>query len=604
MDEISPQTLRDFFAGNVTEREQEEIAEYLNNHPELFEELEHELQEMDVDDDDLIARIRTASLDFTSERAFHEGIQRSKAIGLNLAPFSLPHEFGHYTLLEKLREGSTCSVYRALDHLSNNHVAIKILVTNPLNSSRAWDRFSREVSMISRLSHLNIVQVLDTGIVNNCPYLTMELLKGFDLSHLVARVGPLDVSVACEIIRQAAIALAEVASAGLVHRDVKPSNIFLTEDGVVKLLDLGVARNQLSTTDTSLTETDHVVGTLEYMAPEQLFDSREADTRSDIYGLGCTFYKLLIGVAPFAGKEFDTAFRKAVAHSSASILPLHSVRSDVPKPINGIVQKMCAKDPAQRPQTYQTIIQALTPFATSQGLQDVIAKARESVGVFASDPTIRTYSLSQSQPHRYRYVWLALGLVFLPIVYLAFGSLMKDEVKQDNKKVDATELKVDWPKPTHAFDLPAAGTYAGQNRNENAHRSDLAYTIFSEDVFCYGQEPPSRKIGGVWVRDRSHPLEKRGYYVFRQWPSRGSIVVVTSYDGKRYSAPYFNGPNVDSEAVFDDPSLSTGHGEFSGTRISDDCSVDGTYDRGFKSDIHKTWKETLSQFAPSMLHGF
>ena len=583
MDRPSREKLQDFIAGRVSEDEQTAIENYLEIHPEVYDELD------DGSEDQLVQRIRAASLDYSSEHAFNLGLDRSKAIHMVPNCFTVPCVYGDYTLTEKLRSGSTSSVFRAIDNRSNQEVAIKILTLDPLIGSNAWDRFQRESSMVSKLSHPNIVRLIDSGIVNRSPFFTMEFLSGFDLSELVSRVGPLEVGSACEIIRQASLALEEISSKGLVHRDVKPSNIFLTDEGIVKLLDLGVARYHKKTPDSSLTDSDQVVGTMDYMAPEQVFDSREADARSDIYGLGCTFYKLLIGAAPFSGREFQNMFRKAVAHSTKEILPLRKIRSEVPERIDAMVRKMCAKAPNARQQSFRVIAESLSRFASSSSLIELVAKARITSGFFSENLEIPIGHRDNGFWQRFRLLaaFAIIAAIVIPIAALNYPG----------RNVEPTRV----PQLTHTFPLPDSGTYSGQNRNTSSNRSDVAYTILSEDVFCYGQPPPSRKIGGIWVRDRTHAIEKLGYYVFRQWPSPGSIVVVKSFEDGRYVAPYFNGPNLESADLMENPSLAESSGEFWGSRISDDCTVDGTYDRGFKSDIHETWKTSLSEFAPNML---
>ena len=370
----------------------------------------------------------------------------------------------------------------------------------------------------------------------------------------------------------------------------------MTTDGTVKLLDLGIASQRNPIGNATLTSNNQILGTIDYMAPEQVFDSRSSDVRSDIYSLGFTFFQLLSGFPPYSDLESKNVFRKAVAHSTQTIPSIRDCRTDVSKSLESILLKMCKKDPNQRFQSAEALVEAVTKHSEDSQLVRLVEYAQ--VATKANElPLVTSPFRSRSRRALKSFNLLLsamLSIATVSILVLAVQQTLKSKVPVRSNSESKS------PEQNFRFPLPRPGTYSGQNRN-SSNRVDPAYTILSEDVFCYGQQPPSRKIGGTWVRDRSHPIEGMGYYVYRQWPSSGSIVVIVSYDGERFHAPYFNGSNLESLDLLQDPTIAESYGEFSGKWVSEDCYVDGTYDRGFKSDVHESWKTTLREFAPSML---
>ena len=193
-------------------------------------------------------------------------------------------------------------------------VAIKVLPTDRLRDPRAVARFQREVEAVGRLGHPNIVQALDANELDGRHLLVTEFVDGVDLSRLVRSGGPLPIPDACEIVRQAALGLQHAHAHDLVHRDVKPSNLMLNSAGIVKLLDLGLARLRPEMpVEADVTTSGQIMGSADYMSPAQCLDARDVDARADIYSLGCTLYFLLAGRAPFSGPECDTFAKKILA---------------------------------------------------------------------------------------------------------------------------------------------------------------------------------------------------------------------------------------------------------------------------------------------------
>ena len=217
----------------------------------------------------------------------------------------MPERIGQYQLLKQIGRGGMGLVYLARHLKLGRTVALKLLPGLHLSEKSAIVRLQREIAATGRLQHPNIVFATDANEEDGIDYLVMEHIEGIDVGRLVAALGPLPCPVACEIIRQAALGLAHVHGCGLVHRDLKPSNLMLAADGVVKILDLGLAllREGLPGNEESATQTGYLLGTADYVSPEQLHDPHDADVRSDLYSLGCTFYKLLTGHAPFSGSD-------------------------------------------------------------------------------------------------------------------------------------------------------------------------------------------------------------------------------------------------------------------------------------------------------------
>jgi serine/threonine protein kinase len=267
---------------------------------------------------------------------------------------------GSYVLLERIGEGGMGAVFKARNWKLGQVVALKLMHKDRVANAEAVKRFQREVRAAAQLDHPNIVHALDADEVNGTHLLVMEFVAGADLSHIVKTQGPLPVAQACECIRQAALGLQHALERGLVHRDIKPSNLFVTQDGTrVKILDFGLARQgetEGERSSTTLTREGTVMGSVDYIAPEQALDSHQVDCRADLYSLGCTFYYLLTGQVPFPGGE---ALAKLLKHRTEEPKPLRQLRPEVPEAVSGVVRKLMAKEPAQRYQTPTELVVTL-----------------------------------------------------------------------------------------------------------------------------------------------------------------------------------------------------------------------------------------------------
>jgi serine/threonine protein kinase len=273
---------------------------------------------------------------------------------------------GPYRLLERLGTGATGDVFKARHLRMDRLVALKIIRKDLLDSPKALERFAREARAAAQLTHPNIVIAHDADQVGDVHFLAMEYVEGTDLAKLVHRAGPMPVGLACDFARQAAMGLQHAFERGVTHRDVKPGNLMVTREGpgsprLVKILDFGLARFESDSDQRGrLTQLGHIVGTVDYIAPEQAENARVADVRADVYGLGCTLFFLLTGRPPFTG---DNVVEKVTARMGDEPPSVRAVRPGVPAALDRVVAKMMARDPARRYQIPADVVDALTPFA-------------------------------------------------------------------------------------------------------------------------------------------------------------------------------------------------------------------------------------------------
>ncbi len=270
---------------------------------------------------------------------------------------------GKYRLLSLLGKGGMSSVYLAEHTLMRRRCALKVLPTKRVHDSSYLARFHREAQAVASLDHPNIVRAYDVDHQadreNEIHFLVMEYVEGDSLQELVQKNGVCGFLDAAEYIRQSALGLHHAHEAGMVHRDVKPGNLLVDPNGVVKVLDLGLARFFTGDeTEDSLTvaHDEKVLGTADYLAPEQALDSHTVDARADIYGLGCTFYFLLTGRPPFIE---GTLTQRLMAHQTKTPPAIESLRTDTPASLAAIVRKMMAKKAEDRYTTARDTADAL-----------------------------------------------------------------------------------------------------------------------------------------------------------------------------------------------------------------------------------------------------
>ena len=258
--------------------------------------------------------------------------------------------FGGYRIVKKIAQGGMGVIYEAIQTRLDRKVALKILTEPLAGRPEFFQRFEREAKAAAALNHPNVVQVHDFGEAEGRHFIIMEFVEGQNLSNYVAVRGPLPVSEAIELIQQAAGALKAAAEKSIVHRDIKPSNLMLTNSGVVKVADLGLAR--VITQESDLTMSN-IVGSPHFIAPEQAADSRTVDHRVDIYSLGLTLYFLLTGKYPYDG---NSPISIVLAHSQKPLPNPADFGVDVPDEVMQLIHRMSAKDPDQRYQDYDSLL--------------------------------------------------------------------------------------------------------------------------------------------------------------------------------------------------------------------------------------------------------
>ena len=307
----------------------------------------------------------------------------------NDEPLQMPLTIGQYCLIRFLGRGGMGDVYEAENLALKRREAIKFVRSKLMLNPQALARFQTEIESTAKLQHSNIVTVYNAGQYEGRPYMVMEYLDGQTVHQYVRRrieLGtPLSVDEAVDIIVQAASGLQYAHENGIIHRDVKPGNLWITPDKTVKVLDLGLAIAM--SRDVSGVQ---IVGTPDFMPPEQCSGTGTADPRSDIYSLGCTLFYILTGTVPFGGEDFSSSEKKMEAQRTRSLPPLAQFRKGFPARIQNVLNRMTAKDAAKRYSSMTEVIEALKPKAfrkpLSLALVGTIALAAGAVWAFNAKP--------------------------------------------------------------------------------------------------------------------------------------------------------------------------------------------------------------------------
>jgi serine/threonine protein kinase len=275
---------------------------------------------------------------------------------------------GRYRIEQKLGIGAMSEVYLATDDSLNRRAAIKVLGTVQVNNATITERFLREARALARLSHPNLIPVFEAGQTGDPPrpYYAMELLEGGDTQKLLEERGPLPSPVVALIGAEAATGLGEASHAGIIHRDVKPANLGISRHGVLKVTDFGLAKSYAA--DKSLTARGMVVGTADYIAPEQA-RGEDLDERADVYSLGCTLFHLLTGHPPFRAQQGPSVKEYLEVMRMHLAAPIPDPRADAPNADTELVQfiaTMMTKDRNKRP-TFDEVARQLTRIADRLG---------------------------------------------------------------------------------------------------------------------------------------------------------------------------------------------------------------------------------------------
>ncbi len=418
---------------------------------------------------------------------------------------------GSYVLLERLGEGGMGAVYKARNWKLGRVVALKVIKKERLTSEDAVRRFHREIRAAAALSHPNIVAAYDADEVNGTHFFAMECVEGSDLAKLIKQHGPSPVAQACDWVRQAAVGLQHAHERGLVHRDIKPHNLLLTKQGVVKVLDMGLARvaagedGEISTT---MTQEGMVMGTPDYMAPEQAEQSHTVDIRADLYSLGCTLYHLLAGRVPFPG---GTLIQKLKNHQSNQPAPLEALRPETPQAVCEVVYKLMAKRPEDRYQTPAEAAAALADCAKQapapSGGRAVLvgdpvrvapATAEIVNRAFDFQPTDEATEVVRAERRRAekRRLLLAIGGGFVLLIGMAaaFAALYPRRRQQTPEAPPSTETRAEkhW-RPGPAKDV-LPGLIARPARLPGLKRWQIETNATRNDIYSVAWSPDGKFI--------------------------------------------------------------------------------------------------------------
>ena len=275
---------------------------------------------------------------------------------------------GNYVILDKIGQGGMGRVFKARHRRMKRLVALKELPASMTRSNRALKRFQREVEVAGQLDHPNIVTAFDADESSGSVFLVMEFVDGQNLAKLVDLHGPFSVEDAVHCILQSARGLQYAHQRGIIHRDIKPQNLLLDSNGNVKILDMGLVRFARDANETvnddALTKENQIVGTIDYMSPEQAEDTRHADARADVYSLGCTLFRILTGRTMYEG---GSTMKRLLAHREQPIPSLCDEREEIPASLDAIFQKMVAKNAEDRIQSMGELVVALEAIQETSG---------------------------------------------------------------------------------------------------------------------------------------------------------------------------------------------------------------------------------------------
>lgn len=465
--------------------------------------------------------------------------------------------FGPYLLLERLGEGATGQVYKARHQKMARVVALKVLRSELLTDPEIVQRFYREVQVISHLSHPHIVHAFDAGQIGKMHFLVMEYVEGFDLAQVVKRQGPLPVMQVCTYLYQSALGLQHAHEKGLVHRDIKPSNLIVSRRrdvsttgwGDVKILDLGLARvpRQSHEHETSmLSEIGRgMMGTPDFLAPEQALEFHSADIRADIYSLGCTAYFLLVGEPPFAG---GTLAQKLLRHQQIPPPPLASRRPDVSPELLAIIDRLLAKLPDARFQTPRALAEALAPLigATlpppASGVLVTAIAEPASNGISDDTALLAPTAIPvpsprwRIDPRRRWLVYNGIGAAVLLLALWGFVSLLTRS--GPGKETAATSPATSGEDPT----ISAYAALEGRHRRTLSGGDDAPLRL---DLIKFQHEHPGTPqavLAGSLMRDLPSPFDRLSNESIpadqrRPWQPPELVAALGEHRGRTWGEP-------------------------------------------------------------------
>ncbi|MGB7343367.1 MAG: protein kinase, partial [Pirellulaceae bacterium] len=386
---VSRQLLHDYSLGFLDDDATSRVEKHLSQCPQC----DQALASLDADSDSVLLHLRELpemTADSQPDELQHM-ISRVAEIDLNTPQntdgmdpsiadaLRSQQSLRDYKLSHVIGFGGMGTVYQATHQRLRMPVALKLLPERRLGDASAVQRFEREMQAIGGLDHPAIVRATDAGEVDGTHFIAMELIQGIDLARLIKTSGPVASADACEMIRQASLGIQHAHDVGIVHRDIKPSNLMLTRRGQIKILDLGLALlGGMSHPVDELTTVGQLMGTLDYMAPEQTDDCQEITPAADIYALGATLYKLLTGEAPYSGPKYRSALQKLKAIGTAPIDRIESRGVEISASLANIVHRALDADPAERFSSAADLATALADHSQGNDLTTLCRRNRKA----------------------------------------------------------------------------------------------------------------------------------------------------------------------------------------------------------------------------------
>lgn len=538
------------------------------------------------------AEIRSLSKGYSKEGELEKGLKEAKKLIWEFRNLEPGDNLGHFQLKTLLKKGGHGQVWCAADTRTDNLVAIKILNSIWSSTNKVRDRFQREAELLCQCKNLNLVAIQEAGFDSGIPFFVMELLDGQDLSRIINRTGPLQCDIAATIGFEIANGLDCLSELGIVHRDIKPSNVILTTTGVVKIIDLGIG-SQVGQAWIDLTQTEEFLGSVDFMAPEQAFDPKQADARSDLYSLGCTLYFLLVGKPPFDSIGDATVLKRALAHASQPFPSITDYRPDVPTRLAKVIDHLVSKLPEDRPKNPAEVKTLLKPFVNQDRLRK-FAESREQLEIeqdFTADLKLNSNKRKKISITRL-VLWISV-LCLASFVGLWISDLFDRPGEQTVERFPGT-----------AITEPAEGYYLGTNHNETTGKKEGMGLVFSGDLAAYTApfaKPESPlPFGILWVRNRQHAITKRGFIVFERPVDDRDILVIEKCDGSEFSARYIYASEADQVDAFDNPGSSSPVGTLNGVWQDSHVTLQQPNENASVA-LRKIWRELLEKHAPQSI---
>lgn len=390
-------------------------------------------------------------------------IERAKAISLPAAnedrPIEpqLPQQVAGYELLRPLGQGGMGAVYLARHRSLGKLVALKMIRANSHVALVEIERFKREIRAAGGLSHSAIINATDAGEHEGMHFLVMEYVEGLDLSQLARAVGQMSVADACELMSVVAAGLAHAHAAGIVHRDIKPSNVMLGQGGCVKILDFGLAQigkwNEAAIEQTTVGQ---LMGTLDYMAPEQAENPAAVDYRADLYALGATLFRLLAGRPPLAATPYLSPLAKLRLLASATAPRLDTVREDIPAELVELVARLLSRHPEDRPASASHAAETLRLFTSESDLPRLLEQAQTIIRqqpafdaavdrIDAKPPTALPLAAEGNpvaEKQRPRWLWPVATMTISLLAFIAAGFFIKLELEKGELIIESDTAEV------------------------------------------------------------------------------------------------------------------------------------------------------------------